>query len=189
MTGPYMMSSDDTALLVVDMQERLLPVIDQQASVVSRCKLLVRAAQIVQVPVLVTEQYPKGLGHTEPSLAAVLPKPIEKLAFSCCGEPALMHALHDLGKRKVLLAGIESHVCVQQTAFDLLAHGYGVYLAVDAVSSRRHEDKQWALHRMSQTGVTLTTAEAAVFEWTKVAGTAKFKEISKLVKETETSSK
>jgi nicotinamidase-related amidase len=182
MTSPFAMSTEDSALLVVDMQERLLPAISGREELLDRALLLVQAARTLQIPILVTEQYPKGLGRTAPELAAHLPDPIEKLSFSCCGEPAFLHALHELGRRKVLLIGIECHVCVQQTAFDLLAHGYGAFLAVDAVGSRRETDKQWALHRLSQAGVALTTAESAVFEWTRLAGTPQFKEISKLVK-------
>lgn len=177
------MAVEDTALLIVDMQERLLPSIADHESVLRRCNLLVDAANLLHLPVLVTEQYPKGLGHTASDLSSRLSAPIEKLSFSCCGEPKFLSRLHELGKRKILLAGIETHVCVQQTAFDLLAHGYSVFVAADAVGSRREIDKNWALHRMAQCDVRVTTAESAVFEWTKVAGTPLFKQISNLVKQ------
>lgn len=177
------MSATDTAVLVVDVQEKLVPAIDGRETVVARCRLALEGANLLGVPVLVTEQYPKGLGPTIADLADLAPDPISKVCFSSCGEPAV---LMDLGKRKirnVLLVGIETHVCVQQTAFDLLENGYHVYVAADAVGSRRDEDKQWALRRMADRGICITTAESAVFEWTEGADSPKFKQVSQLIKE------
>ena len=183
MRSQLLMSVADTALMVVDVQERLLPAIAENHGVLARCLLLVRGARVLGMRILATEQYPKGLGRTTPSLAELLDEPIEKLAFSCCGEAAVVRRLGDWGVDKVLLCGIESHVCVQQTALDLLAHGFRVYIAADAVGSRRAADREWALQRLVAAGVIVTTAEAALFEWTEVAGSAQFKEISTLVKE------
>lgn len=180
--SPSLLSRGDSALLVIDVQEKLAPAIDDCKYMVSRCILIARAATLLSVPILVTEQYPKGLGTTVADLAPWATSAISKTAFSA----ATTAILEELGKKniaKVLLAGIECHVCVQQTALDLLAAGFRVYLAVDAVGSRRPMDKHWALERMSQNGVTMTTAEAVVFEWTENADAPEFKEISKLIKE------
>jgi nicotinamidase-related amidase len=183
MRSPQLMSSGDSALLVVDVQERLLPFIGSRDVLIDRCRLLIRCAKVLGIPVLATEQYPKGLGKTVAPLAELLEAPTEKVAFSACGAEPLRKDLGRLGRSKVLVCGIEAHVCVQQTAFDLLADGYQVYLAADAVGSRRGEDKHWALARMAHAGVSVTTAEAAVFEWTESAGTQTFKQISQYVKE------
>jgi nicotinamidase-related amidase len=110
-----------------------------------------------------------------------LPDRPEKLSFSCCGLPEVAERFRERGVQKVLVAGIETHVCVQQTALDLLAHGFRVYVAADAVGSRRESDRDLALQRMARAGAVLTSAEAALFEWTEVAGTPEFKQISKLV--------
>lgn len=177
------MSANDTALLVVDVQEKLVPAIDQKDTVLARSQLAVMGANILGIPILVTEQYPKGLGKTLPRLAGMLPEPVAKVCFSSCGEPAVLKELGERKVTKVLLVGIEAHVCVQQTAFDLLSNGFHVYVAADAVGSRRDLDKQWALHRMAAAGIWITTAEAAVFEWTEGADAPKFKEISQLIKD------
>jgi nicotinamidase-related amidase len=131
--------------------------------------------------VLATEQYPKGLGPTIPELVGRLPERAEKLTFSCCGIPPLMPVLREQGVNQILLAGIEAHVCVMQTALDLYSHAFRVYVAADAVGSRGATDREVALHRMEAAGVVLTTAEAAIFEWTQEAGTPQFKQISKLI--------
>lgn len=177
------MSANNTALLVVDVQEKLLPAIDRRDTVLARCQLALKGANILGVPVVVTEQYPKGLGKTVPELASLIPEPVSKVAFSSCGEPEVLQRLGEWSAQNVLLVGIEAHVCVQQTALDLLANGFHVYLAADAIGSRRAEDKEWALKRMADAGVSITTAEAAVFEWTESADSPRFKEISKLIKE------
>jgi nicotinamidase-related amidase len=134
------------------------------------------------VPIVTTEQYVKGLGPTIEPLATKLSGRIEKITFSAGTEPKVLAKLHQPGIRKVLLTGIEAHVCVQQTAIDLLAHGFQVYLAIDGIGSRSPIDCQTALIRMRTSGVMLTTAESAVFEWTNTAGTPTFKKISELVK-------
>jgi nicotinamidase-related amidase len=177
------MNRADTALLVIDVQEKLIPKIQGRETLVQNIRFLVEGAGILGVPVFATEQYPKGLGPTLPELAAKLPPRPEKLSFSCEQVPGLVAGMKDKGIKKVLVCGIEAHVCVQQTALDLLASGLGVFLAIDAVGSRYDEDKKAALERMASSGVVLTTAEAALFEWTEKAGTPEFKAISKLVVE------
>jgi nicotinamidase-related amidase len=177
------MSRHDTALLVVDVQEKLIPLIPGRERLVWNIRRLIDGAKILGLPVLATEQYPKGLGHTMPELAQRLGQIPEKLAFSCgaCGE--MFAGLPERGVHRVLLCGMETHVCVQQTAFDLTAEGFRVYLAVDAVAARFPIDHETAQRRMETAGVTLTTVETALFEWCEKSGTPEFKEISKLVRE------
>ncbi len=188
-TGPFarspeLMSAADSTLLVVDVQEKLIRLVPGAARIIWNIRRLVEGAKILAVPVQATEQYPKGLGPTTPELAAVLGSEIPaKVGFSClaCDEVAQKMAADD--RPKVLLAGIEAHVCIQQTALDLLAAGKSVYVAVDAVGSRFAIDQKIAIKRMQSCGATLTTVEAALFEWCQTAGTPEFKQISALVRE------
>jgi len=177
------MSRDDTALLVVDVQEKLLPVIRNRTHVVWNVRRLIDAARILGVEIAATEQYPQGLGPTTSELAERLDDIPSKLTFSCgeCGN--IFRRLAENDRHKVLVVGIEAHVCVQQTVIDLLGDGFRVYIAVDAVGSRREIDYQTALRRMDSAGATLTTTEAALFEWCELAGTPEFKQISRLVRE------
>ena len=181
--SPELMNRDDTALLVVDMQEKLVRLIPRHVPLVWNVGRLIDGAKILGLPVLATEQYPQGLGPTSPELAARLGPIPPKLAFSCgeCGE--LFEELGRKGIHRILVCGIETHVCVQQTVHDLLAAGFRVYLAVDAVGARGQLDYEIALRRMDSAGATLTTVEAALFEWCDVAGTPEFKQISNLVKQ------
>lgn len=177
------MNRGDTALLVVDVQGKLVTLIPGHEYLVWNISRLIDGAKILGLPVLATEQYPKGLGPTTPELAAKLGNIPAKLAFSCgeCGE--LFEELGKQGIHRILVCGIEAHVCVQQTVHDLLAAGFRVYLAVDAIGARGRVDYETALRRMDSAGATLTTVEAALFEWCDVAGTPEFKQISNLVKQ------
>lgn len=181
--SPELMSIGETALLVVDVQERLVPAIADHRRVVFNIRRLVDGAKILGIPAVATEQYPKGLGPTVPELAERLGPAAEKLTFSSCGCGEMFAELRDQGIHKILVTGIEAHVCVQQTVLDLLGDGWRVYLAVDAVGSRFPLDRDTALRRMDSSGAVLTTAEAALFEWCRVAGTSEFKEISRIVQE------
>ena len=184
--SPELMSRGDTALLVVDVQEKLVPAIADGASVVWNVRRLIDGAKILGLPVVGTEQYPKGLGATVGELAERLGPVPSKLTFSCGGCPELFLVLEELrgqGIHKILVCGMEAHVCVQQTVLDLLADGWRVYVAADAVGSRFEADYRVALGRMDSAGATLTTTEAALFEWCEVAGTPEFKEISRLARE------
>lgn len=176
------MSIGETALLVVDVQEKLVPAIADHRRVVFNTRRLIDGAKILGIPVVATEQYPKGLGPTVPELAERLGPIPDKLTFSCSGCPEVFQELQNQGIHKILVAGIETHVCVQQTVLDLLGDGWRVYLAVDAVGSRNPLDRDTALRRMDSSGAVLTTTEAALFEWCQVAGTPQFKEISRLVR-------
>lgn len=183
------MNSDDTALLVIDVQERLVPHIDQHDTVVANIEKLIRAAQVLGVATRATEQYPKGLGATIESLRVALEESSdrtgfssqEKIMFSCRECESMFAELSEAGIGKLLLCGIETHVCVAQTAIDLMASGFQVYVAVDAVGARNKIDHDVALKRMESSGATLTTTEAAMFEWCERAGSETFKSISRLV--------
>ncbi|MBS0261284.1 MAG: hydrolase [Planctomycetes bacterium] len=170
-------------LLIVDVQEKLIPTIAQAARVVANCRQLIDGAQILGVPVFATEQYPKGLGPTVASLREGLSTVPEKLLFSCAEVLNWGTAAEQTEQRfQVVVAGIESHVCVLQTVLDLLSQGYRVYVPADAVSSRQEFDWKIALDRMSNAGATITTTESVLFEWCERAGTPEFKQISQLIK-------
>ena len=184
--SPELMSRGDTALVVVDVQEKLVPAIDQNARVVWNVRRLIDGANVLGLPVAATEQYPKGLGPTIAELAERLGSAPSKLTFSCGGCPEFFLVLEqwrERGVHKILVCGMETHVCVQQTVLDLLADAWRVYVATDAVGSRFEVDYRTALGRMDSAGATLTTTEAALFEWCEVAGTPEFKQISRLARE------
>lgn len=182
--SPELMSREDTLLLVIDVQEKLLPAIGGQARLAWNIRRLLQGARHLGVPVVATEQYPQGLGPTVASLREFIDVCPAKRAFSCGGCEEAMVALSSAGRQKILFAGIETHVCVQQTALDLAAAGYRVYLAVDAIGSRDPLDHQIALRRMESCGLTITTVESALFEWCATSTAPEFKQISSLVKET-----
>jgi nicotinamidase-related amidase len=177
------MSAGSTALLVIDVQEKLIGAISGHAQVVWNVRRLIDGAKILGLPVAATEQYPQGLGGTVPELAQRLGAIPSKLTFSCRGCPEVFSELRSRGIHKLLVCGIEAHVCVQQSVLDLLADGWRVYVAVDAVGSRFEGDYRTALARMDSAGAVLTTTEAALFEWCDAAGTPEFKQISRLVRE------
>ena len=176
-----------TTLLLVDMQERLLPAMTGGAEAQARCAILLTAAKALEVPVTLSEQYPKGLGHTVPMLKEETGNaPVfEKLSFSCWRDKALkdhMIAHHEAGRPLVILAGIEAHVCVMQTAADLAAAGFGVFAVADAMASRAPASHAMALDRMRDNGVAVVNTEMVVFELLGRAGTAEFKALSALVR-------
>ncbi|HJT76281.1 MAG TPA: hydrolase [Gemmataceae bacterium] len=183
MLHPTRMAATDTALLVIDVQEKLLPLIPGAEALVRNIAFLIDAAKLLGLPVLATEQYPKGLGATAAGLRERLPVRPEKLGFSCCAVPSVVEDLRRGGRPKVLLAGIEAHVCVLQTALDLLAQDFRVYVAADAVASRYPIDQELALRRMERAGAVLTTSETAVFEWTGGAEHPQFRAVSRLVQD------
>jgi len=182
--SPELMSRGETALLVVDVQEKLLSAIADAPRIVWNARRLIDAAGILGLPVLATEQYPKGLGPTAGELAERLTAAVpSKLTFSAGGCPGLFDEIQQRGIHKILVCGIEAHVCVQQTVLDLLADGRRVYVAADAIGSRFEVDYRTAIGRMDSAGATLTTTEAAMFEWCEAAGTPEFKRISRLAVE------
>jgi nicotinamidase-related amidase len=179
-----MLQVDNTVLVVVDVQEKLFPAIYEKELLLENVTRLVRGAALLEVPVLVTEQNPAGLGQTLPELAALLPgfNPVPKFTFSCLGEPVFRRALEATGRREVLLAGIESHVCVYQTACHLMAAGYSVSVISDAVSSRTKANRKVGLRAMQMAGARPSSVEMALFELLVVARGPVFKEIIRLVK-------
>lgn len=181
---PTLMSADDAGLLVIDVQEKLLPLIPNRELLVRNIGFLIDIAALMKMPIIATEQYPQGLGLTVAPLAKKLPaaRP-DKLAFSCASIRSVVEAFQRDARPKLLLTGIESHVCIQQSALDLLAEGFRVYVAADAISCRYPVDHEMALRRMEQAGVILTSAEAAAFEWVGRAGTPEFKTLSKMLQE------
>jgi nicotinamidase-related amidase len=181
--SPQLMSRHDTALLVVDVQQKLLAHIAGHRRVAWNTRRLIDGAHILGMQVLATEQYPQGLGPTLPELAERLGDIPSKLRFSCGGCAKVFEGLPERGIHKLLVVGIEAHVCVQQTVFDLMTHGFAVFVGADAVGSRYALDYELALRRMESAGATLTSTEAALFEWCEEAGTPEFKRVSALVKE------
>jgi len=182
--SPELMRSADTGLLVVDVQQRLVNVQAEGDQVVWNVRRLLDGAKILGVQSAATEQYPEKLGPTISELASRLSvPPVSKLSFSCRTCDEIFSAWRGAGIHRVLVCGIETHVCVQQTVLDLLSAGFQVLVAADAVSSRFAIDHETALRRMEASGALLTTTEAALFEWCGEAGTAEFKAISALAKE------
>ncbi len=160
-----------------------MPLIGGQARILWNLRRLLDGAEATGVKALATEQYPQGLGPTVTELATRLGDIPSKSAFSCAGCEPFMAELEKSGASKVLVAGIEAHVCVQQTVLDLLAGGYRVYVPVDAIGSRYPIDYETSLRRMDSAGATLTTTESALFEWCQESGTPTFKTISALIRE------
>lgn len=176
-----------STLLIIDMQERLLPAMAGGDDVERQCAILLKVAKALEVPVTVSEQYPKGLGHTVPGLKRDIGNaPVfEKLAFSGWKDAALKDHLighHERQRPLVIVAGIEAHVCVLQTAIDLAAAGFGVFAVADAMSSRAPSSVALAQERMRQNGIAVVNTEMVVFELLKQAGTAEFRELSGLIR-------
>jgi len=178
-----------TVLLVIDVQERFRPAIDGFAGLVAGCVRLVRTFRILDAPIIVTEQYPRGLGPTVPEVREALALPsargaltIEKTAFSACGAPGLLAALREASCGNVLVCGIETHVCVQQSVLDLIAAGHAVQVAVDAIGSRKASDRDVALRKMERAGAVPTTTEMAAFELLRDARHPRFKEVQAIFK-------
>jgi len=175
---------EKTALVIIDVQEKLSRVMHEKEKLFENLQKLVKGAQILGIPILVTEQNPNGLGPTVPEIAPILTdiKPVTKFSFSCCGEEPFLREIEKLNRKQILLAGIEAHVCVYQTAIDLIEAGYEVHTVVDCVSSRTPENKNLALDKMKSEGARLTSVEIALFELLRTAKSPKFKELSKIVK-------
>ena len=171
-------------LVVVDVQERLLPAIFEQQRVIQNAIRLIQGAGILGVPIFATEQYRKGLGPTVPEVAAAIPgfAPMEKVAFSACGAAGFIPALKQKKVSEAVLCGIEAHVCVTQTCLDLLEKGFRVFVAADAVSSRTPENYRLGVERMRAAGAVIVSTEMVLFELLQQAGTAEFKQILGLVK-------
>lgn len=176
--------SADVVLVLVDMQCALADVMERRNAVLGASALLVRAAGVLGIPVLVTRQYPRGLGDTTPELLQALGEhdPVDKVTFSCLAEPRFRERLEALGRRQVVLAGMETHICIIQTALALHAEGYDAFVAADATCSRRAADHEIALSRLRAAGVQVTVVESVIYEALERAGTPEFRAILELVK-------
>lgn len=183
MPAPDRFPAEGAALLVVDMQGTLLRLMRLAPLVIANTERLIRGANALDVPVLATEQYPKGLGPTVESLLPLLPDRRPKTAFHAADAAGLTSAVAPLGVRHVTVAGIEAHVCILQTALELLERGYRVQVPADAVASRGEFDREVALRRLERAGAVVTTTEAALFEWTGRSDHPQFKAISALIKD------
>ncbi|MDD3168678.1 MAG: hydrolase [Eubacteriales bacterium] len=188
------LKKEDTVLVGIDFQERLMPAMKNNVELEAAAVKLVKGCRILGVPVIMTQQYTKGLGPTVTALAEALTEPIgegvgsaefqhvEKTSFSAMGEPVFVEEMEKIGRKTVIIAGIEAHVCVQQTVVDLLEKGYTVFVANDCISSRSNTDKKYSQRRMGDSGAVGTTYESILFELCGGAGNPGFKQISALVK-------
>lgn len=178
------MNIQNCCLVLIDIQGKLAGLMSDKERLFANLVILVKAARILGVPIIWCEQNPRALGPTIPELVENLSglSPIEKMSFSCCGDPAFEAALHKVQPSQAVLCGIESHVCVYQTAADLKAGGVEVAVVADAVSSRSPDNKQIALARMQAEGVCLTSTEMLLFEWMQTAKHPQFKDIARLVR-------
>jgi len=180
----FFLNRDNLVLAIIDIQEKLAAVMKFREEVVRNCLHLIELAKLYNLPIVLTEQYPKGLGQTVGEIRNALPSytPIEKLSFDCCEEPPFMEELKRLGKKTVILAGMEAHICVLQTCIGLLREGFHVHVVKDAVCSRFKENWKTGIEFMRDAGAVITSTETALFQLLKVAGTEEFKIISKRIK-------
>jgi nicotinamidase-related amidase len=182
----FTLSAEQAVLLVIDIQERLVPAMPQEVYLRLRdtVGILVKAAGLLDIPVVTTEQYPKGIGHTVPELAeACQGSVVEKVSFGCCGEPDFLAVLKQTGRSQVIVTGMEAHVCVYQTVLGLLADGYHVHLVRDAICSRNKNDFLAGVANAAHAGAVVTTAETILFQILRESTHAQFKAVSKLIKE------
>lgn len=183
--SPELLRRESSRLLLVDVQEKLVPTLGQSfhEQTLGTCQFLCEGAKLLQVPITITEQYPQGLGPTIAALKDYSQERRAKKRFSaldCTGWPTAAEVTDD--RYQIVVAGIETHVCVMQTVLDLLASGYQTYVAADAVAARGTTDHQWALTRMGNAGAIITTTESILFEWCETAEAPEFKQLSSLIK-------
>jgi nicotinamidase-related amidase len=179
-----MLEIQKSCLVVVDVQGKLAQLMYEKEILFKNIQILIKAAKILKIPILWSQQCPESLGSTVPEIAQLLTdcEPINKAAFSCCGEENFNARLNETTRNQVLLCGIETHVCIYQTAIDLLRKGFSVILSADAVSSRTPENKKFAIKRMAVEGVKISSSEMALFELLKTAEHPQFKNIARLIK-------
>jgi nicotinamidase-related amidase len=184
MTGKGLISGEGAALVVIDVQEKLFTHMAEKQKLVENLAKLIQFAGIMKIPIIVTEQYPKGLGQTIAEVKKLVPHVtlVEKVEFSCFGSTGFKEALANLEAKTLIIVGIEAHICVTQTAIDGRQTGYRICVVEDAISSRNLGDKAAAIERMRQNGVTIVTSEMLIYEILKKAGTREFKQALKLVK-------
>ncbi|MEW6270331.1 MAG: isochorismatase family protein [Thermodesulfobacteriota bacterium] len=181
-----LLDRNDSLLLVIDVQERYIPHLFEGVRVVEATRRLIEAAKLVSVPILHTEQYPQGIGHTTPAVRDALPAgqpAFEKLTMSCMAEPGFADALRARRRAQVVVAGIEAQACVNQTVHELLAAGYETHLVVDAVSARFERDYRIAVERLTHAGAVPTTVEAVLLEWVRTARAPEFQQVRALIRD------
>ncbi len=181
----FYLDRNSAVLLVIDVQEKLCRTMDSETleQLTGNVSILLETAKELDIPVLATEQYTRGLGETLPGIREKLPEAsMEKMSFSCCGDAAFINRLKDMQRKQVIVTGMEAHICVLQTALELLAHGYHVHVVSDAVMSRKKKNWKLGLNVAASAGAVITSTEAAMFQLLKVAGTEEFKKLSKLVR-------
>lgn len=181
---PFTARREESLVLVIDIQEAMLKIIRDWDEVARKVGQLTRAAELLDIPVVLTEQYPRGLGRTIPQVmeAVRFPKVYEKEHFSACQEEGFVEALRALGRSQIVLVGMEAHVCVLQTGLDLLQAGFQVQLAADAVSSRAAFNRDRGIELLRQAGAVVTTAEIVVFQWIHRSNTEEFRKVHPIVK-------
>jgi nicotinamidase-related amidase len=180
-----MLNMENTALVVIDVQGKLAQVMDGKEELFANLKRIIQGVQVLELPIIWTEQLPEKLGDTTPEIAELLQKtaqPISKISFSCCGNQPFMTELERINRKQLLITGIETHICVYQTTIELLGRGYELQLVTDAVASRLPKNKEIGLQRMKEAGAKLTSTEMALFELLRTAEGPQFKSISKIVK-------
>ncbi len=178
---------EDSLLLIVDIQTKLTAAmpIKVLARLQKYTSLLLKAADLLDVPVVATEQYPKGLGALEPEIVRLLPEDadrIDKTCFSCVNQEHILETIHKSGRKQIIITGMEAHICVLQTTLDLLVRDYSVFVVMDAICSRRRENYETAIQRMGSSGAVICDSESVVFEWLSDASHEHFKYISSLVR-------
>ncbi|MEQ8228671.1 MAG: hydrolase [Rhodospirillales bacterium] len=175
---------EQSCLVVIDIQEKLVPAMQAPAKVIRNTKLLMTAADRLGIPILMTEQYPKGLGRIVPQLQGIAPgaQVFEKIHFSCMNEKAFQQAYEATGRRQAVITGMEAHICVMQTGVDLMDRGNEIFVVTDATSSRTLESEKACLDRLGAAGAGIVTTEMVVFEWLGQAGTEAFKEMLPFIK-------
>jgi nicotinamidase-related amidase len=177
-------TKENTVGLIIDIQERLFPVMLENEKLLKNCKILIQGLNELKLPLVTTQQYTKGLGETLPEIKSLIPNYtfIEKIEFSCCDEPAFMKRIKELGVKNIIICGIESHVCVLQTAVDLKEAGLNPIVVMNCVSSRTAENIELAKERFRYENIMMTSYESILFELTRSSGRPEFRAISKIVK-------
>jgi nicotinamidase-related amidase len=180
----FFINQQDVALVIIDIQDKLAAVMKNKAEAVSNCLHLIELAKLFQIPILLTEQYPQGLGPTLPEIREALPSyaPFEKLSFNCCQEKGFPERVASMGKKKLLLTGMEMHVCVLQTGLGLMKEGYTVHVVRDAVCSRTEKNLKTGIEFLRSAGAVITSTETALFQVLQKSGTQAFKIISSRIK-------
>ncbi len=180
----FYLDRDDVAFLIIDIQERLAIGMKEKDKVINNCLHLIELSKLLNIPVILTEQYPKGLGPTVQEIKDALPeyKPVVKLTFSCCDEPSFVHEIKKTNKKTLILSGMETHICLLQTCIGLLSDGYNVHIVKDAICSRTKDNWKTGIEFMRDAGAVITCTETVLFQLLKIAGTQEFKKIAARIK-------